>query len=194
MSASPSSTRRLQATTMQCGPHSLAIPMRRNDSFMSRLRSRMIKLTLVLLEADPSLADQRCGRRNWPPLLYLCYSSYRRIESEATAARLRIARRLIELGADVQATGKELGYVSFNVNLFDQEEWFPIEAAAGQLGSPELVGLLLDAGADPKHAPIALSQAVRGGNGDVLRLLLEANHHEWQIIWALKACAVLDRK
>ena len=150
--------------------------------------------TLALLQADPSLADQRCGRRNWTPLLYLCYSRYRRIESATTAARLRIARRLIELGAHVQAAGKELGYVSFNVNLFDQEEWFPIEAAAGQLGSPELVSLLLDAGADPKHAPIALSQAVRGGNRDVLRLLLEANHHEWQIIWALKACTVLDRQ
>src|SRR5262245_58613707 len=152
------------------------------------------RATLSLLEADPSLVDQRTGRRNWTPLLYLCYSRYRRSDSEVTAARLRIARRLIELGADVHAAAKELGYVSFNVNLFDQEEWFPIEAAAGQLGSPELVRLLLEAGADPKDAPIALSQAVRGGSSDVLRLLLDANHHEWQIIWALKACAVLDEK
>ena len=153
-----------------------------------------VQAALSLLEADPSLVAQRSGRRNWTPLLYLCYSRYRRSDSEATAARLQIARRLIELGADVRAAGKELGYVSFNVNLFDQEEWFPIEAAAGQLGSPELVRLLLEAGADPKDAPIALSQAVRGGSSDVLRLLLDANHHEWQIIWALKACAVLDKK
>lgn len=149
---------------------------------------------LALIDADPSLVNRQGGRRHWTPLLYLSFSQYRRSEPDATAARIRIARRLIEAGAAVNATGRELGYVSFNVTLFDQEEWHPIEAAAGQLGSPELVRLLLDAGGDLNHAPIALSQAVRGGSGEALRLMLETNHPDWQVIWALKACAVLGKK
>jgi hypothetical protein len=101
---------------------------------------------------------------------------------------------LIDAGADVNAKGKEPGLPSFNVTLFDQEEWHPLEAAAGRLASPELVRVLLDAGADLTQAPIVLSQAVRGGSLEVLQCLLRAApRHWWAVRWALKACVVLDR-
>src|SRR5439155_2896929 len=149
----------------------------------------------ALLEHDPLLADRRGGRRSWTPLLYLCRSRYRSDEPEATAARMRIARRLIELGVDVNAAGKEPGYTSPNVTqTYDEHEWYPIEAAAGCLARPEIVRLLLESGADLNKTSEVLSQAVKGGSAEVLELLLAASPPAWQVIWALKACAVLDRK
>jgi ankyrin repeat protein len=147
------------------------------------------------IEADPSLTNSRGGKRNWTPLLYLCCSRYRRTDSEAADARLRIAIRLIELGADVNAAGLELGYTSPHVNqMFDEHEWRPIDGAAGRLANIELVRLLLDKGADLNITYETLSQAVRGANVDVLNLLLKAGPQDWwQVGWALKACAVLDR-
>jgi ankyrin repeat protein len=149
----------------------------------------------ALLEADPSLADRRGGRRNWTPLLYLCCSRYRRAEHDGTAARLRIAKHLLELGADVNAAGLELGYTAPHVNqMFDEHEWRPIDGAAGRVGSPELVRVLLDAGADLNQTYETVSQAVRSGNIEVLKLLLEAGPQGWwQVGWALKACVMLEK-
>jgi hypothetical protein len=49
------------------------------------------------------------------------------------------------------------------------------------------VRLLLDAGADLKQTTSALLQAVRGGNAEVLKILLDALPSEvsWQGGWAL---------
>ena len=148
----------------------------------------------ALLESDRALAEQRGGPRAWPPLLYLCYSTYRLHDGDAAARRAQSGRALIAAGADVNAKGKEAGLPSFNVTLFDQEEWHPLEAAAGRLASPQIVRMLLDAGADLTQAPIVLSQAVRGGSFEVLQHLLRAApRHWWAVRWALKACVILDR-
>ncbi|PYS30605.1 MAG: hypothetical protein DMG11_04465, partial [Acidobacteria bacterium] len=107
-----------------------------------------VQAVLALLDADPPLADRRSGKRNWPPLLYLCCSRYRRAEQDAASARLRIAKRLIELGADVNAAGLELGYTAPCVNqMFDEHEWRPIDGAVGRSANTDLARLLLDAGA-----------------------------------------------
>jgi ankyrin repeat protein len=151
-------------------------------------------VVVALLDADPVLANQPGGRRMWPPLLYLCYSRYRASDAAADADRVRIARALIAAGADVNAKGHEVGLTSFNVTLFDQEEWHPLEAAAGRLVSPGIVGVLIDAGADVGSAPIVLSQAVRGGSTQVLeRLLAAAPRDWWAVRWALLACVMLER-
>src|SRR5262249_32679796 len=121
-----------------------------------------------LLDADPALADRPGGRRSWKPLLYLC-SSRRGDEAE----RVRIARRLLELGASV--TGRESGFTSTHGTMLSEDnDLLAIEAAAGRSASPELVRLLLEAGADLTKTTVALLQAVRGGHLAVLGLLLEA--------------------
>src|SRR5262245_11282922 len=126
-----------------------------------------------LLDSDPSLAGHRGGRRAWAPLLYLCCSRYRRIEEDALEARLAIVRRLLDLGADLNAPGKEPGFSTANVTVFDEYEWRPIEGAAGRLASPELVQLLLAAGANLEKTSTVLTQAVSDGNSKVLQLLLD---------------------
>jgi len=149
----------------------------------------------ALLDADPSLATAPAGRPSWPPLLHLCCSRQRRGDPEAAGARVRIARRLLDLGADVNAAGLEDGFTSPNVTqMFDEHEWRPIEGAAGRSVCAPLVRTLLDAGADLGRTKQALSMAVLGGDEDVLRALLAAApRHWWQVRWALKACVVLDR-
>jgi ankyrin repeat protein len=149
----------------------------------------------MLLDTDPSLANRRGGRREWTPLLYLCCSRYLRGEASATAARLVITRRLLHLGADVNATGKEPGYTTDSVSGgFDDAHWQPLEGAAGRVASPELVGLLLESGADLFKTTAVLTHAVRGGDVDVLRRLLERAPQSWyQHIWALRACVLLER-
>jgi ankyrin repeat protein len=150
---------------------------------------------LALLAADPSLADRRSGRREWTPFLYLCVSRHRRDDAEATEARLLIARRLLELGADPNASGREPGFTSDSTTrMFDDHEWSPLTGAAGRVASLELVRLLIGAGAAPLKTSALLSQAVRGGKIEVLRLLLELAPRDWyQVIWALQASIVLDR-
>ncbi len=76
-----------------------------------------VQAVLALLNADPPLAGRRSGKRNWPPLLYLCCSRYRRADQDAAAARLRIAKRLIEIGADVNAPG--LAVLSGNIEVLE---------------------------------------------------------------------------
>jgi Ankyrin repeats (3 copies) len=154
-----------------------------------------VDAAMAMLDRDPSLANRRGGRRNWTPLLYLCCSRYRRTESETAAARVRIARRIIELGVDVNAPGLELGYTAPHINqMFDEHEWRPIDGAAGRLAEPDLVRLLLESGTDLTKTYETVSQALRTGNVEVLTLILQAGPKEWwQVGWALKACAVLGK-
>ena len=139
----------------------------------------------ALLESDPTLADRRGGRREWTPLLYLCCGRYGRRDAERMAARIRIARHLLQR-VDVNAVGREPGY--------DDREWRPLAGAAGPLASLELVRLLVWSGASIGKTDEVLSHAVRGGNVDVLRLLLELAPRDWyQLIWAAQACVRVDR-
>jgi ankyrin repeat protein len=150
---------------------------------------------LALLESNPQLANDRGGQRNWTPLLYLCCSRYRRNDEAVTKARLRVAQRLLEAGADVNAAGLELGYTAAQVNLmFDEHEWRPIDGAAARLDSVEIVKLLLAAGADLNQTSEIVSQVVRTGNIDILKIVLDAGPKDWwQLGWALKACVVLEK-
>jgi len=150
---------------------------------------------MALLASDSSQADRRGGLRDWTPLLYLCCSRYRRENPAAMQDRLRIAKRLIDLGADINARGLELGYTAPSVNqMFDEHEWHPIEGAVARLVCPQLVRLLIDAGVDFNKTTEVVSQAVRAGNEEILEMVLKAGPEGWwQIGWALKACAVLDR-
>lgn len=141
----------------------------------------------ALLKDDPSLATCSGGKRGWTPLLYTCFSRYRRDEQEANQARIRIVGSLMEYGADVNAMGRQPGFD-------DGTPWFALDGAAGSVASPELVDGLLKAGADARKTEHLLQQAVYGGKREVLRLALDAEPADWQINPALVACVELDRR
>jgi ankyrin repeat protein len=145
----------------------------------------------ALLAANPKLADQHCGRREWRPLLYLCYGRAQADEEKLCA----IARRLLDLGAS--PSGREPGFLSTHgTTLSEDQALFAIEAAASRRASPKLVRLLLDAGSDLKETTSVLLQAVRGGSAEVLNILLDALPSEvsWQVGWALQEAVVKGRK
>jgi ankyrin repeat protein len=148
---------------------------------------------LALVTGDPLLADRPAGRRGWTPLLYLCCSRYRRRDEEVSRARARIARRLLDLGADVHAVAGEAGYTTANVTVFDEHQWAALDGAAGRAASPELLRTLLDGGAHAKKAGSLLTRAVESGDLEILRLALGAGPPWWQVHHALVACVELDR-
>jgi hypothetical protein len=135
----------------------------------------------ALLADQPALADQRGGPRGWTPLLYACC-----VRGDATA-RVAIARRLLDAGADPDAPGHEPGYDSAT-------EWRPIEGAAARVASLDLVELLLERGADLRPTTGLLVRTVESGDAAVLRRLLAAQPPWWQVIWALLRCSELDRR
>ena len=145
----------------------------------------------ALLAARPHLADQPGGRRAWRPLLYLCCGRSQADEGKVCA----IARRLLDLGAN--PSGRESGFLSTHgTTLSEDQALLAIEAAASRRASAKLVRLLLDAGADLRQTTSALLQAVRGGNAEVLNILLGAlpSDVSWQIGWALQEAVVRERK
>jgi len=142
------------------------------------------------LDTNSSLANATGGRRAWTPLLYLCTARARR---DDIAARLAAARLLLDRGARV--SGREPGWRSTHGTMLSpRHELFAVEAAAGS-AIPELVALLLEAGASLDETTVALVQAVRGGNTRVLELLLERlpSHLMWQVGWALREAVAADR-
>jgi hypothetical protein len=144
-----------------------------------------------LLAAERSHTDHPGGRRGWYPPLYLCASRVRR---HAAEERLSTARQLIDAGARV--TGREPGFQSTHGTMLSRDhELFAIEAAAGSAADAGLVRLLLDAGASLDETTVALLQAVRGGNSEVLALLLERLPPNvlWQVGWALREAVAVER-
>lgn len=142
------------------------------------------------LERFTAPVDERAGRRAWTPLLYTCCA---RLGREDPAQRIANARALLAAGADVDATGPEVDVVSEHVDGFDVEAWSPLAGAAGRVGSAALLRVLLDAGARVDGAPALLEHAVWSGNLEILEVALAAKPPWWQVIWALVACADLDR-
>ncbi len=145
---------------------------------------------LGLLEQNPSLAQSRAGLRGWSPLFYTCAGRYRRDDARTSAARARIAQRLLELGADAN---EEIASLSAHGGFRSA-----LEAAACDAASPELVGVLLDAharleqsgGAAGRELP--LTEAVAGGNTACVERLLQANPRPWQLREALEVAVEKD--
>ena len=93
----------------------------------------------TLIERDPSIVNQPIPPRDWPPLLYLCFSRFARdrqnrqqIENVVATARL-----LLENGADPNAF----------FMLGDEKETC-LYGACGVVNCSELAKLLLEHGAD----------------------------------------------
>ena len=119
---------------------------------------------------------------DWPPLVYLCNSRYRTDDPAVDAARVSMAKALIELGADANAGLREAESIrGFRTVL---------GAAVGRARSPKLTELLLASGADSADGPTlyegcAMWEAVRHRDIDCLRLLLKAGPPQWHVCHAL---------
>ena len=123
-----------------------------------------------LLSEDPRRATAAGGPRNWPPLLYLCYS--RVTEQLADADAIGAARLLLDNGADPNAHFMWDGTYRFTALTGAMGE-----GEGGVLSQPPhaharaLATLLLDAGADPNDAQ-GLYNTMFLPDNDWLQLLL----------------------
>ena len=144
----------------------------------------------ALLVADPGAADRlssasvntAVGPTGWPPLLLLCSSRYRTGDATVAAARLDLASRLLELGADPNAGTREAETVRGYRTV--------LGAAAGRARSAPLVRMLLAGGADAADGPTlyegcAMWDAVRLRDRDSLEALLAADPPQWHVCHAL---------
>lgn len=118
----------------------------------------------------------------WPPLVYLCNSRYRTDDPAVDAARVSIAKALIDLGADANAGLREAESIRGYRTV--------LGAAVGRARSPKLTELLLASGADSADGPTlyegcAMWEAVRHRDIDCLRLLLKAEPPQWHVCHAL---------
>ena len=124
-----------------------------------------------LLEEDPGRASAPGGPRNWPPLLYLCYS--RVTEQLPDADSVACARLLLDRGADPNAHHMWDGTYRFTALTGAMGE-----GEGGIVSQPPhahamaLATLLLDAGADPNDAQGLYNTIFRPDNR-WLRLLIE---------------------
>ena len=122
-----------------------------------------------LLDAEPGLANALGGCRDWPPLLYACYS---RLAGTGDGT-LAVARLLLERGADPNAHfmwGAQYRFTALT-GVFGEGEMGPVN----QPPHPHwqaLARLLLDAGADANDSQ-ALYNTMFTPGSDCLILLLE---------------------
>lgn len=109
------------------------------------------------LRRDPSRAVARGGPFTWNPLLYLCFSRLGLDDGQRAARYARIARLLLEHGADANSQFVWQGQDPANglSALF---------GAAGVSDNPELTRVLLEGGANPN-------------DGKSMRCAAELEHH-----------------
>jgi ankyrin repeat protein len=91
------------------------------------------------LTARPTAANEPTGPNDWPPILYACFSRLLRADPERAPGIREVVRRLLEAGADP------------NASFIHDGEWLQVAlyGAAGINGDPEVTRMLLEAGADP---------------------------------------------
>ncbi|MBI2497833.1 MAG: ankyrin repeat domain-containing protein [Opitutae bacterium] len=120
------------------------------------------------LAKNPVLATARGGPRDWEPLLYVCQTCLHRCSPERTAGLVAIARRLLELGANPNASSPWRGDPAAPLSAL----W----GAACEARIPALVGLLLDAGASVNDGE-SIYHAAENGDVAMLDLLLAHGVH-----------------
>ena len=153
-----------------------------------------VKSALALLDEDPQRAREPFGKNSWKPLIFLCGARYGRSNPSHVAARLRIAERLLDLGADpnepARARRAEGGWL------------WPIEGAGEAVASLALLELLLARGGSivtPSALfgevtdPLPLAAAVRGGSVPCLARVIAASPPPWQARDALELAVEHDQ-
>jgi ankyrin repeat protein len=134
----------------------------------------------ALLEEKPERACSPFGRAAWKPLVYVCFARYGRDNADVRLARVRIAERLIDLGAAPNEA-------ALDPRAPEGRRW-PLAGAAEGPANPELVDLLLRRGAQVNEIGVnALGAATRGGNLACLRRILGARPFWWTVRAGLEA-------
>ena len=92
------------------------------------------------LSRQPELAQARGGPLSWPPLLYVCWSTFLARDPGRSDRLLSTARLLLEHGADPNCFWRNAEYDSDETALY---------GACGVSNHAGMTELLLDAGANP---------------------------------------------
>ena len=172
----------------------------RADSILARfpeLATGALTCALVLAapaaagQLGPENANEAVGADRWPPLLTLCSSRYRPADPAVRAARLQLARKLLNLGADPNAGTPERDTVRGYRTV--------LGAAVGRARHPQLVRLLLAQGAEAADGPTlyegsAMWEAVRHRDRQSLEALLAAEPPppHWHLCHALPQALPFD--
>ena len=142
-------------------------------------------------QLGPENANEAVGADRWPPLLTLCSSRYRLADPAVRAARLQLARKLLNLGADPNAGTPERDSVRGYRTV--------LGAAVGRARHPQLVRLLLAQGAEAADGPTlyegsAMWEAVRHRDRETLEALLAAEPPppQWHLCHALPQALRFD--
>jgi ankyrin repeat protein len=114
-----------------------------------------------LLEADPAAATAMDRDRGWPPLLYVCYSHWHRIEPARTQELATVARRLLDAGASPDTNNGSRPHHGYRSALH----------GSVTVNNPEVTQLLLQRGADPNDGE-SLYHAAEHRDHQCLQLLL----------------------
>jgi len=137
------------------------------------------------LAERPSLATAKGGPRDWPPLLYVCFSRFASPQSTRAGDLLETARLLLRRGADPNGCYVDARYPDSPLSC--------LYAATGLNNHPELARALLDAGARPddgeslyhstEHPDLAclrllLERGASPRSGNVLKHMLDHEHPE----------------
>jgi ankyrin repeat protein len=131
------------------------------------------------LAANPAAAVRIDEGRGWPPLLYVCYSCWHRIDPGRAVGMAQVVRLLLDAGASPDTNnGARQGYRS---------------ALKGsvELNNPEVVQVLLEAGANPDHGrPIVEAAGQRDHR--CLKLLLSHGARVVTGTWTVGAAVRAD--
>jgi ankyrin repeat protein len=93
------------------------------------------------LDETPELLAAKGGPRDWPPLLYVCFSRFAKGKSERADALTETARLLLRRGADPNA--------SYTDTRWPDSPLSALHGATGINDNPGLALALLEAGANP---------------------------------------------
>lgn len=130
------------------------------------------------LAADPDAAVAVDDERGWPPLLYLCYSHWHRIDPGRVPGMAEVARLLLAAGANP------------NTNDGGRGRFRSALKGSVEVGNPAITEALLDAGARPDLGQ-PIGEAAGRRDHRCLELLL-AHGARVAGTWALGAAIAAD--
>ncbi len=121
-----------------------------------------VRLVGQLLAADPSAANAVDRERGWPPLLYVCYSRWHRIDPGRAAGMVEVARLLLDAGVSPDTNNGARPHHGYRSALH----------GSVTANNPGVTRLLLERSANPNDGE-SLYQAAAHRDHECLRLLLD---------------------